>query len=195
MRQRMLHYCAFALAPVVSLTFAGSLFANTPPVDEVTQAGSTAVVYQGPQLDVAVSYRFPRLNPEGKWLLLDTTMAATKGPLLIPRSAIFLRTPEGEVVPLASSSQYFKAYPQLAWSITKDNAIREPLGLPVARRYRPLRYFPQRGFGLTFDAAWVDYWHNSYGRLFFELPGGVHRGRYALLINLDDSKVVVPFTL
>jgi hypothetical protein len=195
MRQGLLRYRAVAFGAGVSLLFGATLRANTTPVDQIRQAGATAVVYQGPQLDVAVSYKFPRLNPEGKWLLLDTTMAARKSPLLIPRSAISVRTPDGTVVPLASSSQYFKAYPQLAWNITRDNAIREPLGLPIPRRYRPLRYFPPRGFGLTFDAAWVDYWHDSYGRLFFELPGGVHKGRYELLINLTESKVVIPFTL
>jgi hypothetical protein len=190
-----MNYRAVAIGAGVSLLFGATLLAETAPVGQVRQAGATAVVYQGPQLNVAVSYKFPTLNPEGKWLLLDTTMAATEGPFLIPRSAIAVRTPDGTVVPLASSSQYFRAYPQLAWSITKDNAIREPLGLPIARRYSALRYFPPQGAGLAFDAEWVDYWHNSYGRLFFELPGGVHKGQYELLINLTQSTVVIPFTL
>jgi hypothetical protein len=169
--------------------------ADATSVDQVRQAGATAIVYQGPQVQVAISYKFPKLNLGGTWLMLDTTMAATKAPIEIPRSAISLRTPDGNVVPLASPSQYFEAYPQLAWSIIKDNATREPLGLAIERPVRPLRYFPAGGAGLAFDAEWLDYWHNSYGRLFFELPGGVQEGRYALLINLPESKAVIPFTL
>ncbi len=184
-----------ALVAVVALLPGSALRAEARSVDRVEQAGRTAVVYSGPQLQIAVSYKFFELNPEGNWLLLDATMAATRGPLVIPRSALALRTPDGRVVPLASPHQYFEAYPRLAWSITKDNATREPLGLLIARGYRPLRYFPQRGFGLAFDAEWVDHWHNNYGRLFFEVPGGVHRGTYALLINLPERQVVVPFTL
>lgn len=186
---------AVALTVAVAPLSGTTLRAGAPPADRIEQAGRTAVVYRGPQLQIAVSYKFADLNPEGEWFLLDTTMAATRDPLAIPRAAFALRTPDGRVVPLASPDQYFKALPGLAWSIAKDNAISEPLGLLIARGYRPLRYFPQSGFGLAFDAEWVDHWHNSYGRLFFELPGGVHRGPYELLINLPERLVVVPFKL
>ncbi len=191
---RVLRWGAVTLAIVVA-SLSGSPLRAGAAVDRVAQPGRTTVVYHGPQLQVAVSYKFPELNPEGRWLLLDTTMAATRDPLVIPRTAFSLRTPDGSVVPLASPDQYSEALPRLAWSIAKDNATAEPLGLLIARGYRPLRYFPQRGFGLAFDAEWVDHWHNSYGRLFFELPGGIRRGSYELRIDLPERQVVIPFTL
>jgi hypothetical protein len=195
MRHAVMNPGAAAAAAALGLLFGATLVADAAPVDQVRQVGSTATVYQGPQVQVAVSYKFPKLNLGGTWLMLDTTMAATKAPVEIPRSAISLRTPDGDVVPLASPSQYFEAYPRLAWSIIKDDATREPLGLAIERRLRPLRYFPARGAGLAFDAEWLDYWHNSYGRLFFELPGGVQAGHYQLLLDLPESKAVIPFTL
>jgi hypothetical protein len=195
MTHALQHHRSVALAAAGALLFAASLAAGTASADQVRQAGATAVVYRGPQVHVAISYRYPALNPGGTWLMLDTTMAATAAPLEISRSAISLRTPDGEIVPLASPAQYADAYPRLAWSIVKDDATREPLGLAVARPVLPLRYFPPRGVGLSFDAEWLDYWHNRYGRLFFEVPDGVQTGRYELLMNLPESKVVIPFTL
>jgi hypothetical protein len=127
--------------------------------------------------------------------MLDTTMAATRDPIEVPRTAVSLRTPSGEVVPLATPTEYSNAYPKLAWSITKDNATREPLGLLIPNRYSPLRFFPPRGIGLMFDSAWLDDFHNSYGRLFFKLPGSVQKGNYELLIGLSEGQVVIPFTI
>jgi len=169
--------------------------ANTNPAATLRQVGATSIVYRGPQVDVAISYRYPKLNPEGPWLMLDTVMVATRYPIEVPRTAISLRTPSGEVVPLATPREYNNGYRELAWSITKDNATREPLDLLISARYRSLRFFPPSGIGVMFDSEWLDLFHNSYGRLFFKLPDTLQKGTYALRINLPESKVVIPFTI
>jgi hypothetical protein len=195
MNRNVLRLFGAAAAAASSLLFGAVAGAKTTQTADLRQVGATSIVYHGPQVDIAMSYRYPKLNPEGQWLMLDTTMAATRDPIEVPRTAVSLRTPSGEVVPLATPTEYSNAYPKLAWSITKDDATREPLGLLIARRYRALRFFPPSGFGLMFDSEWLDDFHNSYGRLFFKLPDSIEKGTYELLIRLPESEVVIPFTI
>jgi hypothetical protein len=182
-------------AAAFGLLFAAAAQADTTPTADVTQVGATALVYKGPQVNVALSYRFAKLNPEGHWLLLDTVMTAADQPLELWRTSITLRTPSGDVVPLATEAEFSRAYPNLAPAIARANINREPMGYLIPRRYRPMRLFAQRGFGLVYPSVWLDQWHDAFGRLFFQLPNSVHKGQYELLIKLSKSEVVIPFTI
>ncbi len=183
------------VAAGVAVLFGAVASAGTRPHSELTQVGATAIVYRGPQVDLALSYRFAKLNPTGDWLLLDTSMAAASEPIEVPRIAFAVRTPTGEVVPLASQKSLGNDYGHLASAIARANVTREPLGYLIPRRVRSLGLFAEYGPGLAFPSVWLDSWHNTYGRLFFRLPDGVQKGNYELLINLPESKVVIPFTI
>ncbi len=169
--------------------------ADPAPPPQLTQVGATAIVYRGPQINVVVSDRFARYNPEGKWLLLDTAMTATSDPVEIPRGAIAVRTPGGTVVPLATQAEFELHYSQLASTLMRARVAGEPLGYLIPARYRLLRLFAPRGIGIVWDSAWLDQFHNSYGPLYFNLPNGVEKGRYELLIHLPKGEVVIPFTV
>jgi hypothetical protein len=184
----------------VAVATFGALFgtvavADPAPASQLTQVGATAIVYKGPQINVVVSDRFARYNPEGKWLLLDTAMTATSDPVEIPRGAIAVRTPDGTVVPLATQADFELHYSQLASTLMRARVAGEPLGYLIPARYRSLRLFAPRGIGIVWDSAWLDQFHNSYGRLYFNLPNGVQKGRYELLIHLPNDEVVIPFTV
>lgn len=182
-------------AAAVALLAANVAMADVQLSQELRQVGATAIVYKGPQVDVVLSYRFAKLNPEGGWLLLDTAMTAAKGPVELPRTAFSVRTPSGAIVPLATQQALAKDYSELAAPIARANATREPMGYLIPQWPRRLRYFAERRPGLVFSSEWLDEWHNSYGRLFFQIPGGIQRGNYELLINLPESHVAIPFTI
>ncbi len=184
-------------AVALGLVCDAAVWADTAPepLATVKQVGATAVVYKGPDVNLALSYRFPENNPEGKWLLLQTVMTASAAPVEVPRSAISLRTPDGRVVPLATQVAFGEAYPELASSVMRASVFREPLGYLIPERSRRMDFFSVPGRHLAFDSVWLDQWHNSYGPLYFELPGGLHRGDYALLIDLPNGTVTVPFTI
>ncbi len=168
----------------------------TPIAAESTkQVGATAIVYKGPQLNLVLSYRFAKNNPEGDWLILDTVMTAAAFPLEIPRTAISVRTPYGTVVPLASQQDFGEAYAKLAASVARATVFREPLGYLVPHRVRRFDFFSPPGRHIVFESVWLDDWHNSYGQLYFELPGGVRKGNYELLITLPERNVSIPFTI
>jgi hypothetical protein len=184
-----------AVAALAAL-FGTTAFAGTNSESQtVTQVGATAVLYRGPQVNVVISDRFARYNPTGNWLLLDTAMTATGDPIGIPRGAIAVRTPDGEVVPLATQAQFERAYPQLTATVMRANVSREPLGYLIPQRYRPMRLFAPHGIGVVWDSVWLDQFHNSFGRLYFHLPFGVQKGPYALLIHLKEHEIVIPFTV
>jgi hypothetical protein len=183
------------LVAASALLFGGVASADTRSTPEISKVAPAALVYRGAQVDVALSYRFAKANPKGHWLLLDTVLTAATAPIEVPRSAFAVRTPTGEVVPLASEDTFSADYGELAPTIARANLSREPMGYLIPQRFRPIRFFAQRGHGLVFPTVWLDQWHNDYGRLFFRLPYGVQGGTYELLINLPESKVVIPFTL
>lgn len=196
MKTNLLRHSGLLGVIALSLLCEGAIWAHTTPVplEQTKQVGATAIVYKGPQVDVALSYRFAKNNPTGTWLMLDTAMTGA-APIEIKRTAISVRTPDGQVVPLASQPEFGKAYAGLAASIMRANAFREPLGYLVPHRARRMALFSEPGRHLVFESVWLDEWHNTYGRLYFQLPGGVQKGSYALLITLAESQVTIPFTI
>ncbi len=195
MTRNLFAYSVLGAVAGLSLLCDAAVWATTAPAPELEQAGATVIVYKGPQVDVALSYRFAKLNPTGHWLLLDTAMTAAADTIEVPRTAIAVRTPAGVVVPLATQEEFGDAYPQLAAMIARANTTREPLNYFIPQRYHRIGYFAQRGHGLAWSSVWLDQRHNSFGRLFFRLPDGVQKGTYELLINLPKSQVAIPFTI
>jgi len=194
MNKNLLHRLWVVAVVAAGLLLGAVASANTKPTTELRQVGATAIVYKGPQVDVALSYRFAKLNPSGNWLLLDATMTAN-APLELQRTAISVRTPSGELVPLATQEAFSKAYRDLGAAVLRANATREPMGYLIPHRYRRMRLFAERGPALVFPSVWLDDWHTSIGRLFFQLPGGVEKGNYQLLLSLSEGQVVIPFTI
>ena len=193
MRTNLLRGAGVAVAALGALSGTAAR-AGTPP-SQITDAGATTSVYRGPRIQVAISDQYARYYPEGRWLLLDTEMSASGGPISIPRSAIAVRTPSGEVVPLATQEEFEKGYPELASPIRQANFFKEHLGYFLPERPRALDLFRLHGVGWVWPSAVLDPFHNCYGRLYFHLPGGVQKGRYELLIALPKTEVVIPFNV
>jgi hypothetical protein len=194
MQKNLMRRAAVAVAALAAL-FATAAKANATPPVGVTQVGATTIFYGGPLIRVVVSDRFARYNPQSGWLMLDTAMNAINAPIVIPRDAIALRTPGGEVVPLATQKEFAQHYPQLASAIMRANFAKVPLQYLPHWSVRRLGLFAPRGIGITWDSAWLDQFHDSYGRLYFHLPSSVQKGRYELLIHLPEHEVVIPFTV
>ncbi len=193
MRMTILRCTGVAVAAFGALLGTGAR-AETP-VSQVRQAGATIVVYQGPRIQVAVSDLYARYHPEGRWLLLDTEMSATGGPISIPRREIAVRTPGGEVIPLATQQEFEKGYTELISPIWQASFLKERLGYFLHEPARSLHLFRVHGVGWVWPAVVLDPFHNCYGSLYFQLPNGVRKGRYELLIHLPKSEVVIPFNV
>jgi hypothetical protein len=168
---------------------------TSAPAPVTKQVGKTVVLYQDAKLDIVVSYRFAAQNPKGDWLFLDTFMTANQDPLAIKRAEVTLLTPDGTVIPLATQELFGSSFPRMAAAVARANAMREPLGYLPPQRVRRLGFFTEPGKGLAFPEVWIDQWHNTLGRLYFQIPGGVRPGSYQLRVTLKDEQAVVPFAL
>jgi hypothetical protein len=187
--------CMGVVVASLGALFGTVTLAGAAPASPVEDTGATTVVYKGARIQVAISCLYARYHPEGNWLLLDTEMTAHGGPIGIPRSNIAVRTPSGDVVPLATQKEFEEGYPQLVSPIKRADFLREHLAYFLPEPFRPLNLFRLHGVGWVWQSAWLDPFHNSYGRLYFHLPNGVHKGHYELLILLPKEEVVIPFTV
>jgi hypothetical protein len=193
MRMSLLRGTGMAVAALAAL-FGTTARAETR-TSHGADAGATIAVYKGPRIQVAISDRYARYYPGGQWLLLDIEMSATGGPISISRSEIAVRTPGGEVIPLATQQEFERGYPELVSPIRQANFFKEGLGYFLPEHPRELHLFRLHGVGWVCPSAVLDPFHNCYGRLFFHLPNGVQKGRYELLIRLPKNEVVIPFTV
>jgi hypothetical protein len=185
-----------ATAATLGFLTAAAARAETAAPSTLKQVGATAIVYKGPQVSMVVSYKFPKNNPGESWLLLDTAMTTARGTVEVPRTAIAVRTPQGEVVKLATEEAFLKGYRELGSAILRADATPESLVYLVPHRYRRLEYFARPGgHGLAYPSVWLDDWHNVIGRLYFQIPGTVQKGTYTLLVDLSESQVEIPFTI
>jgi hypothetical protein len=194
MRTNVLRAAGVAVASLGTL-FGAVALASAAPASSVQDPGATIAVYKGARIQVAISYLYARYHPEGKWLLLDAEMTAHGGPIAIPRGNIAVRTPSGDVVPLATPQEFEEGYPQLVSPIKQAEFLKENLAYFLTEPFRPLNLFRLHGVGWVWQSVVLDPFHNSYGRLYFHLPNGVHKGQYELLIHLPKEEVVIPFTV
>lgn len=165
----------------------------TPGIDRM---GSTILRYKGPEVDAVLSYRFANLNLGTDWLFLDVAISANgRASVEIKRSKIAVRTPSGEVVPLATQQEFGEAYAQLSSMLARADVAAEPLDYFPARRQMGLDFLTVPGAGLALESVWVNDQQVAIGRLAFFLPGEVQPGPYELRIDLPESKVRIPFRL
>jgi hypothetical protein len=165
----------------------------TPGVEQV---GGTVLRYKGPEIDAVLSYRFANLNLGTDWLFLDVAISANgRTSVEVKRSKIALRTPSGEVVPLATQQEFNEAYAQLASALARAEVAAEPLDYFPSRRQMGLDFLVAPGAGLALESVWVNDQQVAVGRLAFFLPGEVQQGPYELRIDLPESKVRIPFRL
>lgn len=172
--------------------------APPPPVTqaEVEQVGATSVKYRGPDLELAMSYRFANMNLGMDWLLVDVAVTgARRLSVELKREKISLRTPDGETVPLPSQEELASAFSTIRAANQRADVAAEPLRYWGGRRLCTLNFLVEPGSNIVMQSIWVNDERWCVGRLYFPLAGGVQPGRYELRVDLPESKVRVPFVL
>ncbi|MGE5236405.1 MAG: hypothetical protein ACM3O7_08665 [Acidobacteriota bacterium] len=182
------------LAALIALTGCSSAVpTETPGVDRM---GEYVLRYRGPELEAAVGYRFAALSLGDDWLILDIAVSgADSGTTEIRRDRIFLRTPAGETVPLATQDEFAREYSRLRATLQREAITADPLDYFKARTPCALQLFTAPGEGLAFDSTTVNDRRVCSGQLFFLVPGGIQAGHWVLGIDLEESKIRIPFTL
>lgn len=186
---------ATLLTATIALTGCSSAVpTDTPGVDRL---GEYVLRQEGPEVDTVLGYRFAAQNPGSEWLMLEVALSSpNRESGDIQREKVFVRTPAGQRIPLATQAEFGDDYPGLRATIKKADIARDPMDyFPPNRRPCELKLFAVPGAGVVFDEVSINDRRACSGRLYFKVPGGVQSGRWVLGIDLEESTVRVPFTI
>jgi hypothetical protein len=165
---------------------------ETPGVERL---GRTLLRYAGPEVEADVSYRIPTLDLGEDWLFLDVAFTAVDEPVEIDRTKVWVRTPAGEEIPLATQEEFRAAHGELTPKMASADVAGEPLGQFPGRTEKRLEFFATPFEDLVVDSFWVTYRDVYVGRLYFNIPGGVQAGHWELHVKLAESELRIPFRL
>jgi hypothetical protein len=169
--------------------------ATEPGTREVSRY---AVIHEGPELAVALGFYQATRNLGNEWLIVavELTASAGGGRAVVNRSDISAITPDGRRLALVSQEEFRDNYG--AVRIDVDRALRS---LPILGRYdrsqMPCdRWFLRDPFGgFAYEEVPVNTFQLCSGPLVFKVVGGIQPGRWRLIIELEESRVDIPFEL
>lgn len=163
----------------------------------VDQMGQYIRMENGKELEAVLGYKFAALNPGEDWLILETALTSPFSDMTeVERGKIWIQTPDGLKIPLASQKEFNEDYSKLRAMIHRANVVRDPLNyFPPSRKPCDIQFFVAPGDGVAFDSVTVNYKRGCTGKLFFKIPDGVKKGSWVFGINLPNSQIKIPFSL
>jgi hypothetical protein len=163
---------------------------------DVVRVGGRVLRYSGTETEAALSYRPAADSLGADWLMLDLAVTGrTDAAVEIRRDEFWLRTPTGDTLVLPSQETFGRTYASLRAKIARADISADPLGYWSGRSDCALRFFVEPGTTTSRLSVWVTDREVCSGRLFFAVPGGIQPGHYVLGIDLDESRVRIPFDL
>ncbi len=185
------------VAVLVLAACAACASSGAAPEEELTQERRTLVRYVGNELQALVSFRWADDHLGDEWLVLVVWLSGGRAAATqVDRNEIHVRGPDGTRYPLPSQQAFREAYPEIQASLRSVD-LSYPPGRGFAGDRRPSgRWFlagPWEGF--AYDTVDVSPFHFCSGPLVFLVPGGIQPGQWVLEIDLEESKVRIPFVL
>jgi len=151
---------------------------------------------------VVVGYRTANSSVGQEWMLLDVGMTAALGKApVVKREDIRLILSDGEVLPLPSQETFQKAYPRLRGLEARANATPDSINyLPsyanIACRLGFFTDTTNIGRGMAYDQVSLNQAGACYGRLYFQIPGGIEEDAvYILAVQFPESDLQIPLNM
>lgn len=181
----------------LALTLTGCSTATPTDTPGVDRMGAYVLKQFGPELWTVLGYRFANSQLGDEWMILEVGLSSPNGQSAeVTREEIFLLSPSGSRIPLATQKEFNEAYGSLRATISRANVDRDPLEyFPPSRIECPIQFFVAPGQGVSFDQVTLNNRRGCFGRLFFDVPGGIQGGRWVLGIDLEESEIRIPFEL
>jgi hypothetical protein len=180
-----------------ALTLTGCSTATPTDTPGVDRMGAYVLKQFGPELWTVLGYRFANSQLGDEWMILEVGLSSPNGQSAeVTREEIFLLSPSGNRIPLATQRQFNEAWGSLRPVIQRANVDRDPLEyFPPSRIECPIQFFVAPGQGVSFDQVTLNDRRGCFGRLFFDVSGGIQAGRWVLGIDLEESEIRIPFEL
>lgn len=182
---------------VAALTLAAG--ACTTDVDlgnGIRQRGNHLFFYDGPELEATLGTHETTRSLGENWLVLEAFFRAASGAgtLTIDRKSIAVMTPDGHRLPLITQDEYRAAYSQIHTRVRRAEFLAPASRTPTAPMQTCDRwFFAEIGEGFATDELYVGSFMVCSGPLVFSVPQGVQPGRWRLIIDLEESRVDIPF--
>jgi len=164
----------------------------------VTQRGDHLFFYDGPEVEATLGTHETTRSLGGNWLVLGVWLRATSqsGTLTIDRKTISAVTPDGHRLPLISQEDFRSAYSQIHTLVrraefTSPSAQSPTAPLQICDRW----FFAEIGEGFPTDELYLTSFMQCSGPFVFNVPQGVQPGRWHLVIELEESRVDIPFEI
>jgi hypothetical protein len=188
--------CVFLSLLVVS----GCATTSGPDTTEpgIRDVSRYAVVHEGPELAVALGFFQATRMIGDEWLVVavELTASSSGGRTVVNRGDISAITPDGRRLALVSQEEFRENYG--AFRIAMERALRS---LPILARYDRSEFPCDRWFladpfgGFAYEEVPVNTFQLCWGPLVFRVRGGIQPGRWRLIIELEESRVDIPFEL
>ena len=171
-----------------------------PTVPEVfTMMGTFVRVAYNNEGFVTLGYQVVQQAIGEEWALIDVglTMRSPAKDFRLKREHIKLKTPDGQIVPLATQREFAEAGYLRALN-NRAKVVRDSINyFPVeASRGCALGFFANTGGAgrqLAYDEVELSSTRACVGRLFFHVPGGIKVGQYWMTVDFPSGQVQVPF--
>lgn len=156
------------------------------------------VLHRGIELDVSVEFRQAARRLGEEWLVLaaEFTSASRGGPTTVSRADISVITPDGRRLALIDQTEFRKIYGRIRVPVERSLGA-----LPILGRYETSQMPCERWFladpfgGFAYEEISVNHFQVCSGPLVFKVPNGVQPGRWRLIVELEESRVDVPFEI
>ncbi|MEW6336795.1 MAG: hypothetical protein AB1625_05270 [Acidobacteriota bacterium] len=193
---RSLSRFRLAVGAAALLVVAGCSSAVPTDTPGVERLGERVLRYSGPEVEAVLGYRFASQSLGDEWMFLDLAVTGVTGESVeVRREKIFLRSPHGETIPLASQTEFGQAFGGLRSALQRAAIAGDPLDYFKDPAVCFLNLFAAPGEGLAFDSFTVHQHRVCAGRLYFSIPQTIQAGTWVLAIDLPESRVRIPFTL
>ena len=170
------------------------------PITEpmIDQPGRHIVRFRDTVIEIVVDSKFAANSLGDEWLILNTAMSGMAGgATMVDREMMSIRTPDGRTIPMPSYREFNAAYDELATAARRAQMAADPLDFTRAgRRDCRIDFFPIPGSGRSARTA-LNVTKNQLcvGLLYFPVKGGIQPGNWKLIVDFEETRAVVPFTL
>ena len=185
---------------MILLLITGCATSSGPSTTEpgTREVSRYAVIHEGPELAVGLGFYQATRSIGDEWLIVavELTASAGGGKVIVNHSDISVISPDGRRLVLVSQEEFRENYG--AVRVAVERALRS---LPILGRYDRSQMPCDRWFlvgpfgGFAYDEVPVNTFQLCSGPLVFKVVGGIQPGRWRLIIELEESRVDIPFEL
>ena len=161
------------------------------------ERGRAAVEFRDDDAHIVAAYYYSQRNHESRWIMIEAGVS-TDDTIVIERSAIALRTPQGREIPLATQRRVGEDVSRIEQLLQNANVLSHNVASYFVQRDRieSMSLFTLPFGPVVHNSFVVDRNRVAVGPLFFESPTGAwEKGTYALIVRHSKGASELPIHL